>query len=126
MLNSDQFFEGLVSCVLSQGRMSIPGFGVFVKERLEAQPDPVAGIIRPPGNLLVLKANQENEADSVPILASHLNVDQTEVAQFIATLIEDWNSKLDQKEIIEIAGFGRIFKEFTGELNFGTRAFNSL
>ena len=118
MLTREQFFEGLISCVMTQGRMGIPGFGTFVKQRREAQADPVAGLIHPPGNLFVIQPYQDGDGNLYASLSERYNVRIEEVEKFIQSLVIEWNGRLENKEIIEISNFGRIFREFTGELNF--------
>ena len=118
MINQEHFLEGFLKCLVKQDILHLPGFGVFSCSYKSATIDVMGGKISPPSKEITFSSGDTINQESIKLVANELGVSFEEMQEFYRNLCANWNNKLAQKEIIQLNGLGRIYKEFNGEIKF--------
>jgi len=118
MINQEDFLRGLLKCLVKLEVVHLPGFGVFRSSHKTANIDVMGGVINPPSKELTFTPSQTVNKESIQLIAKELEVSVKEIDVFFNELKITWNKRLANKEIIQLSGIGRIYKEFGGDLKF--------
>lgn len=97
----------------------LPGIGAFSRERQAAVTDPVQERILPPTRQLRFNANLVLD-DGVlqQAVQDHYNYSADEARELIARFTEDIRQRLDRRELVEIEGLGRLYRNYESKLQF--------
>jgi len=97
----------------------VPGFGALTLKYSPSTIDHVQGLLNPPtksinfdGNLVV------NDGKLVDIIQKKHQVSTEEANRQIAKFVSIMKDQLDRREMVNIAGVGRLYKDFENKIQF--------
>lgn len=97
----------------------IPGFGGFTTTKYPAAVDMVGGSVAPPTKSISFNENLTvDDGILVHQIAHHTGLSSDEARRSILEYVEKVKTALDQREIINIAGIGRLYKNYAQKIQF--------
>ncbi len=118
MINQEHFIEGFLKCLVEMDVVHLPGFGFFSCSYKSASIDAIGGLITPPTKEITFSSNLQEKKSSLNLISKYLGVNIEEVEASYAQLKSSWQSRLSNKEIVQLNGWGRLYMEYGGELKF--------
>jgi len=126
MINQKHFFEGFYKSLVKVGEIHLPDFGVFRNSYRSASIDAIEGKIIPPSKEVFFSHLESTDQNGLELIAKELSISMEDVDSFYKQLKSSWTERLLNKEIIQLDHFGRIYKEFSGEVKFKQELNSSL
>lgn len=106
-------------------RLSIPGLGSFELSHAPALVDQVQGQVSAPSKAVRFNENLVlDDGVLVAYLQSKNNWELAEAQQWLEKAVEDIKRMLSQREIVELPGVGRFFRNFEKQLQFVAESSN--
>jgi cell division septation protein DedD len=103
----------------TQSRFSLPGLGSFEVQHAPALVDQVQGQVSAPAKAITFNTNLVMDDG---VLSAHIAAatkqSVAEVAQWLAAEVATIQATLDRREIVELPGVGRFFRNFEQQLQF--------
>jgi len=105
--------------LFENNNLVVPGFGALTLKYSPSTIDHVQGLLNPPtksinfdGNLVV------NDGKLVDIIQKKHQVSTEEANRQIAKFVSIMKDQLDRREMVNIAGVGRLYKDFENKIQF--------
>ena len=115
-MNTEQYIAKLLfdhDCVV------IPGFGGFIGNYSSAIIQTVNHTFTPPYKSLLFNINlKQNDGLFANYLSLYEKISYDEAVGAIETMVNQWNSALSNRHIVEISGIGKLFRDHEGNLQF--------
>ena len=118
MINQERLIEGFLNCLVKMDVVHLPGFGVFKCSYKSASIDAIGGLITPPTKEITFSATSTSDYSSLDLISKQLELPITAIRESYTNLQQSWKERLNNKEIIQLNGWGRLYKEYGGEIKF--------
>ncbi|MEL7248776.1 MAG: SPOR domain-containing protein [Bacteroidota bacterium] len=100
-------------------RLSVPGLGTFELRHAPALIDQVQGQVSAPAKNIQFNPNLVmDDGLLTDFIQQRLGWSLSETKQWLARQVAEMNAALDRKEIVELPGVGRFFRNFENQLQF--------
>ena len=100
-------------------RLSVPGLGTFELGHAPALIDQVQGQVSAPAKQIQFNANLVmDDGVLLDFIQQRLGWSLSETKSWVAEQVAEINASLDRKEIVELPGVGRFFRNFENQLQF--------
>ncbi|MEL6973591.1 MAG: hypothetical protein AAFO02_25795, partial [Bacteroidota bacterium] len=100
-------------------RLSVPGLGTFELRHAPALIDQVQGQVSAPAKDIQFNPNLVmDDGLLTDFIQQRLGWSLSETKQWLARQVAEMNAALDRKEIVELPGVGRFFRNFENQLQF--------
>ena len=100
-------------------RLSVPGLGTFELSHAPALIDQIQGQVSAPAKSIRFNANLVmDDGVLIDFIQERLGWSLSQTKKWVADQVAEINAALDRKEIVELPGVGRFFRNFENQLQF--------
>ncbi|MEM1119330.1 MAG: hypothetical protein AAGJ18_02715 [Bacteroidota bacterium] len=105
--------------LFENNNLVIPGFGALTLKYAPSTIDHVQGLLNPPSKSIEFDGNLVvNDGKLIDIIQQKHQVSTEEANRQIAKFVSIMKDQLDRREMVNIAGVGRLYKDFENNLQF--------
>lgn len=105
--------------LFENNNLVIPGFGALTLKYAPSTIDHVQGMLNPPTKSIQFNENLiVNDGKLIDIIQQKHQVTTEEANQQIARFVSIMKDQLDRREMVNIAGVGRLYKDFENNIQF--------
>jgi cell division septation protein DedD len=113
------FAQVIERLLYQQDNLVIPGLGIFTSKPSNATIDYLGATISPPSKVLSFDETvQTDDGLLLQYLVDEMQIEQTEARKLLEDSVAQMKETLDNREIVTLAGVGRLYKNYARKIQF--------